>query len=248
MDTENADDLVVFEDVRVVRSVTQALLCRIGERNVWLPRGHISGRLWCVGDRGKLFVRRWVARDRHLLEPTGVPAPLPSPEHSRPLHLVRRKRDGSPAGEGLRAPEDESPMRLRGDSSGPDRNYLAREPHPAVPQPGARGREPQYRETMAPVVLPAQYLPKRTAGPQAEPQRRLMAAVLQAVVDDCRGGSAYRQAVGWAEGDTRRAQKAVAYVASTDRGWPFSFENLCDALGLDVRRLRDDLTAGETRP
>ena len=71
MHTHDADDLVLFPDVRVVRSTAPALLCRIGDRSVWLPRLHISGKLWCTGDRGKLFIRRWVARDRCLMGPDG---------------------------------------------------------------------------------------------------------------------------------------------------------------------------------
>ncbi|WP_410962436.1 hypothetical protein, partial [Salmonella sp. SAL4355] len=63
----------------------------------------------------------------------------------------------------------------------------------------------------------------------------------QLVVDDCRG-SVYRRARGFkapvARGDVR---KANAYLASTDRTWPFSFENVCDALGLDSDRLRSEL-------
>src|SRR5947209_7069756 len=94
MSNDDADDLVLFRDVRVIRSTAPALLCRIGEKSVWLPRGHISGKLWCVGDRGKLFIRRWVARDRELLDlaPSISRSPLlvsrsPLPVH---LHLVRR--------------------------------------------------------------------------------------------------------------------------------------------------------------
>jgi hypothetical protein len=68
-----------------------------------------------------------------------------------------------------------------------------------------------------------------------------MAAVLQLVVDDCRG-SAYRRGRGFkapvARGDVR---KATAYLASTDRTWPFSFENVCEALGLDSDRVRSEL-------
>ena len=99
MATENADDLVPFQDVRVIRSTAPARLCRIGERSVWLPRGHISGRLWCTGDRGKLFIRRWVARDRHLIDLHGAaiasPAPslLPQPRLPVRLRLVRGDRN-----------------------------------------------------------------------------------------------------------------------------------------------------------
>src|SRR5207244_207056 len=70
------------------------------------------------------------------------------------------------------------------------------------------------------------------------PHRRLMAAVLQTVVDDCRG-SGYRRAAGYpAPTGRRRIHQALSYMANTDRVWPFSFENLCEALGLDAGRLR----------
>src|SRR5690242_15863448 len=92
------------------------------------------------------------------------------------------------------------------------------------------------------ILLPAQCVRRVRA---AEPQKRLMAAVLQAVVDDCRGGSVYRRATGQGVIGAGSVRKAVAYVASTDRTWPFSFENLCDALGLDAVALRRELIAVE---
>jgi len=98
MATADDDDLLAFADVRVIRSTAPALLCRVGDRNVWLPRGHISGKLWCAGDRGKLFIRRWIARDRHLIDVEATPisciAPFSAPSLETvapgPLHLVRR--------------------------------------------------------------------------------------------------------------------------------------------------------------
>jgi hypothetical protein len=99
MAKDDADDLVPFQDVRVLRSTAPALLCRIGEKSVWLPRLHISGKLWCTGDRGKLFIRRWVALDRRLIGATPgaailslVPprAPRQAPVH---LQLVRANQD-----------------------------------------------------------------------------------------------------------------------------------------------------------
>ena len=93
MATENPDDLVAFLNVTVMRSTAAVVLCRIGEKSVWLSRMHISGKLWCVGDRGKLFVRRWVARDRHLIEPQERVIPsssvAPSPPREGRLHIVR---------------------------------------------------------------------------------------------------------------------------------------------------------------
>ena len=87
------------------------------------------------------------------------------------------------------------------------------------------------------VLLPDQYLGE--AGERiAEPQKRLMLAVLQTVVDDCTG-SAYRRSTGQLGPVDSKAQlEATEYVTSDDRSWPFSFRNVCDALGLDVEYLR----------
>jgi hypothetical protein len=95
MVADNADDLVPFQDVRVIRSTAPALFCRVGERSVWLPRSHISGKLWCTGDRGKLFIRRWVARDRNLIDAQGAAIRLGSSLSRLPaaLRLVRTDRD-----------------------------------------------------------------------------------------------------------------------------------------------------------
>jgi hypothetical protein len=83
----------------------------------------------------------------------------------------------------------------------------------------------------------------RASERSAEPHKRLMAAVLRAVVDDCRAGSVYRRSAGYAAIDIGQVRKARAYVASSDRAWPFSFENLCEALDLDAKALRDELAA-----
>jgi hypothetical protein len=99
----NADDLVPFKDVRIIRSTASALLCRIADRNVWLPRGHVSGKLWCTGDRGRLFIRRWVAHDRQLFGGGGAAtsSPVSSMPRSRGrarLHVVRSEPAGHHAG------------------------------------------------------------------------------------------------------------------------------------------------------
>ena len=41
MATNDADDLVPFQEVRVIRSTAPALLCRIGEKSVWRPPGFV---------------------------------------------------------------------------------------------------------------------------------------------------------------------------------------------------------------
>ena len=37
MPTDDADDLVAFQDVRVIRATAPTLLCLIAGRSVWLP-------------------------------------------------------------------------------------------------------------------------------------------------------------------------------------------------------------------
>lgn len=76
MTPADADDLVQFEDVDVIKSTGPALLCQIGRRRVWLPRSQVTGKLWCAGDRGKLFIRRSFAREQDLI-PAHAPAPPP---------------------------------------------------------------------------------------------------------------------------------------------------------------------------
>ena len=78
-----------------------------------------------------------------------------------------------------------------------------------------------------------------------EPHTRLMVAVLQTVVDDCTG-SLHRRAAGYgASADRGRLRDAIAYVASEDRAWPFSFENICDALEMNIGCLRRELQRGQ---
>src|SRR4030095_16729833 len=96
MDSTDADALVAFQDVRVIQAAAAALLCRIGDRRVWLPRVDISGKLWRVGDRDNLFIRRWLARDRRLIGDDGIAITprvrsVPRGEPGVLLHLVPRR-------------------------------------------------------------------------------------------------------------------------------------------------------------
>lgn len=87
-------------------------------------------------------------------------------------------------------------------------------------------------------MLPVQHL--QPAGARlAEPERRLMLAVLQTVVDDWQG-SRYRRGTGAVQ-DERTRRSALAYVSSTDRNWPYSFENICEAMGFDPAAFRREL-------
>jgi hypothetical protein len=78
----------------------------------------------------------------------------------------------------------------------------------------------------AQVILPDPMVPRRVL----DPERRLMLAVLQEAV----------------AGYVTRGQRSVRdnlaelerWFASDDTGWPYSFANLCDALGLERSAVR----------
>ena len=75
-------------------------------------------------------------------------------------------------------------------------------------------------------ILPDQLTPRR----KLDPERRLMLAVLHEAV-------ATYLAV--EERSTRANLGEIeAWVASDDTTWPYSFGNLCDALGLDRSAVR----------
>jgi len=84
------------------------------------------------------------------------------------------------------------------------------------------------------LILPEQCPPAGTA--LAAPERRLRLAILE---DASRY---YRQYYGATDGRARVLyEDAADWFASPDRSGPFSFENVCDALGLDPHYVRRGL-------
>lgn len=87
------------------------------------------------------------------------------------------------------------------------------------------------------VMLPVQYLRRNGAGFDS-PQRRLMMAVLQTVLDDCQN-AAVATAVGTGTSrDPRALRQALDYLENRDRSWPYSFDNICEAVGFDAEGIR----------
>lgn len=88
-----------------------------------------------------------------------------------------------------------------------------------------------YERPAADIILPEQFFPARSA--LAEPECRLRLAVLEHAV------RSYQQYDGTGG---RRAHRfyedAAEWFASPDRSEPFSFENVCEALGLDPDAVR----------
>lgn len=90
-------------------------------------------------------------------------------------------------------------------------------------------------------LLPIQHAP-RPEGRLDGPQRRLMIAVLQTAIDDCQGTATARALGTPIATNTRAAREAIAFLESPDRSWPYSFVNICEAIGLDADALRQTIS------
>jgi hypothetical protein len=84
-------------------------------------------------------------------------------------------------------------------------------------------------------VLPDQFASK-TGRAVMGPERTLMLAVLQDAVDCYQKYALARDARG-----TFEFQESRKWIESVDRDWPFSYENICDVLGIDPDAVRDKL-------
>jgi len=86
------------------------------------------------------------------------------------------------------------------------------------------------------IVRPIRFQPIWRASATTTPERTLAVSVLRQAADDL---LTYRYA------RPRRRQRlymdAYSWVASSDRSWPYSFLNLCDALHLSPSCLRAEL-------
>ena len=87
-------------------------------------------------------------------------------------------------------------------------------------------------------MLPSQYFDRLGRRHTRGGEHRLMLAILEDAVD------VYRKQAG-ARDARRQAMFAEAetWIESTDRTWIFSFENICEALGIEVEYLRRGLRA-----
>jgi hypothetical protein len=87
-------------------------------------------------------------------------------------------------------------------------------------------------------LLPSQYFAALKRKGLHEPERRLAIAVLQDAVDCFQKHLRARD---------RKARQlfldAEEWICSTDRSWPFSFENICDLLQINPEYLRCGLNA-----
>jgi len=86
-----------------------------------------------------------------------------------------------------------------------------------------------------PGVVPEAILPEQFFRPSAAlpPEKRLMLAVLEGALLDLQRSAGVRTARA-----RRLADEVDAWFAADDEGWPCSFLNVCQALGLDVSAVR----------
>jgi hypothetical protein len=69
-------DKTMFQSVQVISDAGTAFLCLIQEKQVWVPLDeiHYGSELAQVGDRGRLFVSQWFARNLRLRVRSAEPA------------------------------------------------------------------------------------------------------------------------------------------------------------------------------
>src|SRR5437870_6432583 len=86
-----------------------------------------------------------------------------------------------------------------------------------------------------PGVVPEAILPEQFFRPSAAlpPEKRLMLAVLEGALLDLQRSAGARTPRA-----RRLADEVDAWFAADDEGWPCSFLNVCQALGLDVSAVR----------
>ena len=87
----------------------------------------------------------------------------------------------------------------------------------------------------APGVVPETILPEQFFRPSAAlpPEKRLMLAVLEGALLDLQRSAGARTPRA-----RRLADEVDAWLAADDEGWPCSFLNVCQALGLEASAVR----------
>jgi hypothetical protein len=89
-------------------------------------------------------------------------------------------------------------------------------------------------ELRADAILPAQFYPARRSSAEVEPILRLMGGILADAV------RSFQRNFGATGRERRQEFREARFWIFQDKGdGPFSFEDVCDALGVDPRRLRE---------
>jgi hypothetical protein len=94
-----------------------------------------------------------------------------------------------------------------------------------------------FRAELEPeVVLPSQLSAGVRDDASLRPEKRLMLAVLEEAVADFQ-----KHVVATSRQGERLFREAADWFADDDRSWPFAFESICEALGLEPSWVRQGL-------
>ena len=113
--------------------------------------------------------------------------------------------------------------------------------------PGAAPRGPSTPESLADLfapdfVLPAQFFEGARRDSLASGEKALMLAVLED------GIRCFQEHLRNPRSNPRLlSQQAEAWIRAVDYDWPFSFNNVCETLGIDPSALRGALLAWKTK-
>lgn len=85
-------------------------------------------------------------------------------------------------------------------------------------------------------LLPAQYFDTFRRKAQLEPEKRLMLAVLEDAI------ACFQKYAAARDGKSKAMfRDAEAWIVEENRDWLFSFDNICEVLGMDPRYVRQGL-------
>src|SRR5258706_14570885 len=103
--------------------------------------------------------------------------------------------------------------------------------------------EDRVQELFQPdTLLPSQYFDRIRRRASADGERRLMVAILEDAVD------VYRKQAGARDRKRRQLfEDAEEGIESAGRSWIFSYEDICDVLGIDAGDLRKGLRGWRER-
>jgi hypothetical protein len=85
-------------------------------------------------------------------------------------------------------------------------------------------------------VLPEQFFDTLRRSERMQPEKALFVAILQDAIHSYRKHASARDRVG-----KERFQEVESWIMQTEEDWIFSFQNVCELLGLDPEYLRRGL-------
>lgn len=106
---------------------------------------------------------------------------------------------------------------------------MERRPEQERPRTGPVELEPE-------TVLPSQFYGRMPVDASLQPEKRLMLAVLEDAV-----GTYQKYAFSKERNGERLFSEAEDWIESSEKEWPYSFANICDALGLEHEFMRSGL-------